>query len=438
MAGERSTDFDIVIIGAGVLGVTIAYWLNALYDCSVAVVDAATAPAMHTSSRNTGVIHRPFYLDPRKKRVFARTSDASLPMWKRLAEQGRLPWKQVGTFNVALQEAEVRTLERYRSWGLENNMKEGELELLDGRGVQTLEPEVRCSAALLSKTDVSVDFGIFTRYLSRYLGSRGVRFLGGQHAIAFRGVRGRTEIELRVGSEVHSLGCGFLVNAAGGGSIELAHSCGLGTEYTALSFRGEYWVVDEPFASKITSNIYRPPRFPQFPFLDPHFVVRADGSRQIGPNAVMVTGPYVYSGIGLGSSGALLKRPVEPKLKLMMNRDFLALLAGEWRSSLSKREMCGRVRAFVPNLDPGMLLRRAVFGVRSSVIGPSGFVPEAMLLKGERSAHVVNYNSPGATGAPAYSALVVHELQAGGSLDGLSRRATPEFYAGWNLEAVGD
>jgi len=437
MADLRSPEYDVIIVGAGVLGVTAAYWLNALYDCTIALVDAAPAAGMHTTARNTGVIHRPFYLDPKKKRVFARTSDASLPMWQRLAKEGGLPWQQIGTFNVALEEEEVRTLERYRSWGLANGMEEGELSLLDGREAKALEPEVRCRTALLSRTDVSVDFGIFTRYLMRRLVSRGVKFLGGHRVTGIRTSSGNTEVAFRTDSGPRHATCRYVVNASGGGAIDLAHSFGLGLEYTALSFRGEYWVVGEPFASKVTSNIYRPPHFPQFPFLDPHFVVRADGSRQIGPNAVMVSGPYVYSGLGLGSAGSFLNRPVEPKMKLMMNRDFLALLAGEWRSSLSKRAMCGRVQQFVPALGPQMLRHRAVFGVRSSVIGPAGFVPEALLLKGEGSAHIVNFNSPGATGAPAYSALIVRELAEEGALDGLRRKGSADFTAGWDLDAAG-
>ncbi len=438
MDDHNSRDFDILIVGAGVLGVAIAYWLNALYDCTVAIADSAPSAGMHTTSRNTGVIHRPFYLDPHRKRVFAQTSGASLPMWRRLAEEARLPWKQVGTLNIALEEDEVKTLQRYRTWGLENGMREEELGLLDGGSVNALEPEVRCNAALLSKTDVSVDFGAFTRYLCRAIVSRGVKFLGGQRVTSIQGVAGAKVVGLISGSGPSSVRCRFLVNASGGGAVELAHSCGLGLQYTALNFRGEYWVVDEPFASKVNSNVYRPPRFPQFPFLDPHFVVRADGSRQIGPNAVMVSGPYVYSGFGLGSAGALLSRPVEPKVKLMMNRDFLALLAGEWRSSLSKQAMCNRVRSFVPGLDTSMLSRRAVFGVRSSVIGPSGFVPEALILRGDGSIHIVNYNSPGASGAPAYSALVVSGLQDDGSLDGFRMRSAPSFIAGWDPRAAGE
>ena len=235
---------------------------------------------------------------------------------------------------------------------------------------------------------------------------------------------------------VQTVSCRLIVNAAGGGALEIAHALGLGREYAALNFRGEYWVVEEPFALRVNSNIYRPPRFPQYPFLDPHFVVRADGTRQIGPNAVAVPGPYVYSGVGLKELGAFLRRPVVPKARLLENRDFLALLAGEWRSSLSKSAMCDRVRKFVPGLSASMLRRRAVFGVRSSVVNSSGFVPEALLLKGGASAHIINFNSPGATGAPSYSAMAVNELRSAGMLEGFGERRTPEFIPGWEFDAA--
>jgi L-2-hydroxyglutarate oxidase len=432
----KESDFDILVIGAGILGVTVAYWLSSLYECSIAIADGAMVAGAHTSSRNTGVIHRPFYLDPRMKKTFARTSLLSHPMWQSLARGAGLPWRPMGTFNVAVDESEVGTLERYKSWGVENGMDEGELELLDGNGVRSLEPEVSCRAALLSKTDVSVDFGTFTRHIWRLLASRGVRFLGGHSVSSVREGDGSVDVATQTASGGASFHSRFLLNAAGGGALEIAHSCGLAKEYASLNFRGEYWVVDEPFASKVTSNIYRPPRFPQYPFLDPHFVVRADGSRQIGPNAVVVPGPYVYAGVGLTRLPAFLERPVEPKGRLLINREFLALVAGEWRSSLSKRAMCDRVRKFVPALGTRMLNRRAVFGVRSSVVDSSGFVPEALLLRGKASAHIINFNSPGATGAPAYSAYVVSELRTHGAFEGLEPRAEVSPIEGWDFEKV--
>ncbi len=433
---EERADFDVAVIGAGVLGITISYWLSSLYDCRIALLDTAQVAAAHTSTRNTGVIHRPFYLDPVKKRIFAKTSLISHPMWESLALREGLPWRPIGTFNVAAEESEVRTLEKYERWGVENGMEESELDLLEGKDVQNLEPEVNCRAALVSKTDVSVDFGIFTRHLWKRLASQEVRFFGGHRVVKIEERSGSVNVETRSGSGPATLRSRFLINAAGGGSLEIAHYCGLAKQYASLNFRGEYWVVDEPFASRVASNIYRPPRFPQYPFLDPHFVVRADGARQIGPNAVLVPGPYVYAGIGLSKLAAFLDRPVPPKAGLLMNRDFVALVAGEWRSSLSKKAMCDRVRKFVPSLNAGMLNRRAVFGVRSSVIDSSGFVPEAVLLKGEASVHIINFNSPGATGAPAYSAMVVSQLREDGRLGWLPAKEAGPLIPGWDFEKV--
>ena len=432
----RESKVDILIVGGGVLGVTLAYWLSGLYDCRIGVADLAQSPGTHTTSRNTGVIHRPFYLSPTRKKVFARASLVSHPMWRSLASAGGLPWRPAGTFNVALDEREVRTIEEYQVWGAQNGMLDRELELMDGREVRKLEPEVSCDAALLSKEDVSVDFGVFTRHLWRTVASRGVRLLGSHRLISLKKRGDATEAEFRTPEGPTLVRCAYAVNAAGGGAVEVAHSAGFALGYATLNFRGEYWVVDEPFASRVSSNVYRPPQLPAYPFLDPHFVVRADGTRQIGPNAVVVPDPYVYSGLGLSKLGAYLRPPIGPKAGLMTNSDFVSLVAGEWMSSLSKGVMCGRVRRFVPALSERMLRRRGISGVRSSAIDASGFVPEALLFRDEGSAHVINFNSPGATGAPGFSALVVSQLRREGRFDGFRPRKQPASIPGWDFESA--
>ena len=102
--------FDIAIVGAGILGVTTAFWISQLYDCTVAILDQAGEVAFHTSSRNTGVIHRPFYLNPKTKRVFAFSAERSYPLWKELARSYGLPWKEIGTIEVAYRESDLPTL----------------------------------------------------------------------------------------------------------------------------------------------------------------------------------------------------------------------------------------------------------------------------------------------------------------------------------------
>ena len=74
--------YDIAIIGGGILGTTISYWISNLYDSSVCVIEKESNVAKHTSGRNTGVVHTPFYLNPEKKKIFAKSAHVSHDLWK--------------------------------------------------------------------------------------------------------------------------------------------------------------------------------------------------------------------------------------------------------------------------------------------------------------------------------------------------------------------
>jgi L-2-hydroxyglutarate oxidase len=424
---------DVLVVGAGILGVCITYWISRLYDCGLVLVDKETRPGAHASTRNTGVLHRPFYLNPRKKRTFARAAALSYPMWRDLANKAALPWLPIGTLSVAVSEEQVSTLQSYREWGQDNGMAPEEVPLLDAAETKALEPEVKCKAALHSTTDVSVDFGSFTHHLASLAEKQGAKFLGGLGVQSVVNHGDRLAVRFRRGGAYDGAVCSLMINVAGGGALEIAHSRGLAGSYAALSFRGDYWVVEEPFASKVGRNVYTPPRIPEFPFLDPHFVIRPSGTRQIGPNAALVTGPYVYRGFGIESPGGLLRPPVGPKLGLLANGTFVSMVASEWRSSLSKSAMCSRVNKFLPGLDSRALVRRGISGVRSNIVDEKGFVPEAVVLNDPRTVHVLNYNSPGATGAPAYAAMLVREMQAGGRFDGLAPRTQSQKDV-WDFE----
>jgi L-2-hydroxyglutarate oxidase len=434
-SGVHGKVFDVAIVGAGILGVTIAYWLSQLYDCSIAIIDQEHEVAFHASSRNTGVIHRPFYLDPETKKVFAASAELSYSMWQEMAKKFDLPWRQVGTLEIAEVDDEIPTLEKYKSWGRDNGMAEDEVELLEPAEVRALEPEVRCRAAIHSRTDVSVDFGAFSRCVCLLAQNNGVKFLGGLRVESINNKRDDIQLlEFKKGGAIGSIACKFIINAAGGGSIDIAHMLDVGKEYTDLHFRGDYWLVEQSFASRVTRNIYSVAKHAQFPFLDPHFVVRADGTRQIGPNAALVAGPFTYEGLGRGIIGKLLERPVGPKVRLFSSGTFVSLVWTEWRSSISKRAMCDRVRRFLPGITASSLQRRGLSGIRSSVIRKDGFAPEAIQAEAEHSFHILNFNSPGATGAPVFSAIVTRRMRESGTLDGLTER--PRSGSIWNFEEV--
>ena len=111
--------FDIAIIGGGILGTTISYWISNLYDSSVCVIEKEFNVAKHTSGRNTGVVHTPFYLNPEKKKIFAKSAHISHDLWKTLATNTMSPWNEIGTIEVALDETQHKTLEKYHKWLIE-------------------------------------------------------------------------------------------------------------------------------------------------------------------------------------------------------------------------------------------------------------------------------------------------------------------------------
>ncbi|MGB6463074.1 MAG: FAD-dependent oxidoreductase, partial [Nitrosotalea sp.] len=66
--------YDITIIGAGILGTSLGYFLSHVTDKKILVLEQAPEVAFHTSSRNTGKVHAPFIYDPKKKRLFAKAA----------------------------------------------------------------------------------------------------------------------------------------------------------------------------------------------------------------------------------------------------------------------------------------------------------------------------------------------------------------------------
>jgi L-2-hydroxyglutarate oxidase len=156
---------------------------------------------------------------------------------------------------------------------------------------------------------------------------------------------------------------------------------------------------------------------------------------------VPVAGPYTYSGFFKDPAqliGKLLEPPVRNKLSLLFNREFLNLSREEWKSSLFKSVMAQRAQKFLPELKPEYLTTPGIAGVRSSLIDQNGtFIKEAVELAGPMSYHITNYNSPGATGAPAYAAWLVRKLKLKGYLDHLTpRRDQPGQL--WDFKAVCD
>jgi L-2-hydroxyglutarate oxidase len=412
------TKYDIAIIGGGVLGNTISYWISILYDLKVCVIDKEHDVAIHASTRNSGVIHYPFYLNSKVKKNFARAAFLSHDMWKILAEENKIPWIQGGTIEIALDESQHKTLEKYMVWGKENGLTEEEMLLLDRNELKQKEPNVDCYSGLYCTKEGSTNYGLLTHAVKALAKKNDVDFLFNHNVNHITESSDETNI---IFSDNSSLTAKFTINCSGGNSLDVAKKFGLLDGYSDLHFRGEYWVANSDIANLVKTNIYTVPRYTEFPFLDPHWIKRANGETEIGPNAVPVDSPESYDGFIKDIPTALTKITdilTGSAKKLLMKPEFISLVSKEFHSSISKSAMVERVRKFIPAVQPENFPKRGTSGIRTPVISPDGeFISDMIEIFGKNSFHIVNYNTPGATGAPAYSAFVVKKLQENGILD---------------------
>jgi L-2-hydroxyglutarate oxidase LhgO len=145
------SDVDVVVVGAGVVGLAIARAL-ASGGREVMVLEAADAFGTGTSSRNSEVIHAGIYY-PRGS-LKARLCVAGRERLYDYCESHGVPHRRCGKLIVATSEAQLAELEKIKSAAQANGVILDQLSAVQARA---LEPQLHCTGALLSPTTGIID-----------------------------------------------------------------------------------------------------------------------------------------------------------------------------------------------------------------------------------------------------------------------------------------
>jgi len=410
-------NFDVVIIGGGILGTSISYYLSCLNQSKkIAVIEQAHNVAFHTSGRNTGKVHAPYLYNPETKKLFAKAAFHGYEMWEEYAALRSLPFKKDGVIEVALDQKGIKVLEKYLKWGKQNGLEDIDIKLMNKEELKKIEPEIKCETALCVYKDGSADYSKFTESIMKDSKASGTKFILDTRVTKIKKEYDKWEITL---DGEHMIFAKFLINAAGGEAVNIAHDVGAAEKLTDVHFRGEYWRAPKEYYDLTKTSVYSVPEFPDYPFLDPHWIIRVDGGCEIGPNAVPVFSPYGYN------KAENIKEFIPKMLEMLgsgarkaiFDKQFQELAINEIQSSMSKSAMIDRVKRFLPKIDANKITEKGTAGIRSSIIDDSGkFVPDVILIDDDMSFHILNYNSPGATGALPFSAYIVNHLNTTGLL----------------------
>jgi L-2-hydroxyglutarate oxidase len=408
--GEQlSTPYEIVIVGAGIVGLATARELRERHPgLRLAVVDKEHSPGRHQSGHNSGVLHAGVYYKPGSLKAQLCVEGKS--RLERFADEHQIPFQTCGKLIVALNEGELGRLADLESRGRANGVPG--LRMIGRAEMAEIEPHAAGLRALHVPGTGIIDFGAVVRMLHSLLATTGVDFYLGHELVSItRDPGGRARVVppgVSTASDLTVLQTSTgeirtrrLITCAGLQSdrvarLERDRGTDLGVQI--VPFRGDYYAL-KPEARHLCNALIYPVPDPALPFLGVHFTKRIDGEVWAGPNAVLALAREGYR-----------RSQVKPAdvAETVRYKGFRRLAKRYWRTGTAEIWRDIVKRAFVKELQryvPAVASTHLVFGpsgVRAqAVAADGGMVDDFKLATSATSLHVLNAPSPAATAALA-------------------------------------
>ncbi len=218
-------ELDCVVVGAGVVGLAIGRSL-ANAGRNVVVLEAEPEIGMHTSSRNSEVIHAGIYYD--QDSLKAKLCVQGREMLYDYCEARRVPHKRIGKLIVASHESELDRLDAIREKAQKNGVTN--LQRIGKAEIREREPAIAAEAALFSPSTGIIDSHTLMLSLQADIEACGGAVLTHSKVANARVSNGGFELSLDDSDETFR--CRMLVNSAGLYAGQFANRiAGLGDKY---------------------------------------------------------------------------------------------------------------------------------------------------------------------------------------------------------------
>ena len=390
---------DFVVVGGGIVGVTIAVELKRRHpDLSVVVLEKEARLGEHASGRNSGVLHAGFYYteDSMKARL---TRDGNREM-KAFCEDRGIKVNHCGKVVVAKRESDLPGIAELLRRGAANGV---ELQEIDACQAAEIEPRIKThKRAIYSPTTSTLDPHEVMKALVEEAGAKGVELLTDTAYL------GRSEKGVRTSRGI--VDPGYVVNAAGLYADRVARDFGFGTGLRVLPFKGLYLYSEEPPGS-LRTNIYPVPDL-RNPFLGVHFTVTVDGHVKIGPTAIPCLWREQYRGVARFRARELLQMiQVGVPLFLRGGFNFRALAFEELRKYW-KPHLVRQASLLAEGVCTGQYRRWGRPGIRAQLVDVRSreLIMDFHLEGDGRSMHVLNAVSPAFTCAFPFARTVCDRI----------------------------
>ncbi|KAF2957008.1 NAD(P)/FAD-dependent oxidoreductase [Marinitoga sp. 38H-ov] len=356
--------YDIIIIGAGVVGSTIARELSK-YSLKILMLEKTDDVSNGASKANSGIVHGGYaakYGTLKGKLCFEGNR-----MYDKLNKELNFGFKRTGALVIGFDENDEKTLIELYKNGLNNGVNENEMKILYGDEILKIEPNINkdVKVALLAK-----DVGITSPYEMTI-------------ALAENAVNNGVEIKLEnevikieekndyyiVITNQNSYETKYIINAAGVFSDKISEMVGI-KNFHIIPRKGQYIIFHKGYGEIINKVIFQVP------------TEKGKG--------ILVT-PTYHGNLMIGPDA-------QESSKYDLNTDIETL-----------KYIIRTAKLSVPNIDLKKVLT-SFSGIRPTPSTGDFIIEESK----ERFINVAGIESPGLTSSPAIAKMVLNILKKSG------------------------
>lgn len=351
--------YDVVIIGAGVVGGMIARELSR-YEISVCIVEKENDVGMGATRANSAIVHAGF--DAKEGSLKASLNVRGSEMMEQACRELGVKYKRNGSMVVGFNDEDKGALVELFERGRRNGVLG--LRLISGDEAVAIEPALseRVVAALYAPTGAIVcPYELCVAAIGNAMDN------GAELVLNFpvTGIK-KCEEGFSVCSGEREIKARYLINSAGLFSDEIASLLGI-TEYSVHPRRGEYMLLDRACGNIVSHTIFRTPtKMGKGILISP----TVDGNLILGPTSV----------------------DIDDKQDLSTSDEGFAKIIKEAREN-------------IPSIQTNKVIT-SFTGLRSA-----GNTGDFIIERHGNAIHLIGIESPGLTASPAIGEYVIRLLR---------------------------
>ena len=394
---------DIVILGGGMVGLSIAHQLLEKGNTKkITIIDKEATLGMHSSGRNSGVLHAGIYYKP--KTIKARVCVDGAQRLKQWISERNLPINNCGKIVVPTKENQDKQLEVLMKRGQQNG---ADVEIWNDEKLKKEYPYVRSASGrcLWSPNTSVVQPKLVVERLSSELEDKGVEIWKNQTNYKIDAKCKKIET-----TEGIQISYGYLFNCAGLNADRVADQCGINHNYKILPFKGLYWKVKVKSKIIPTTNIYPVPDL-NVPFLGVHFTPSADinPTISIGPTAIPALGRENYKTFEGFDKDSIVNHLTILSRQYLNNTGNIRRYAREQAFLFFRPLLVKSAQQLIPELKSRDIVISNKVAIRSQLFNQieDKLEEDFQCITNNDSTHVLNAISPAFTASFALADLII-------------------------------